>query len=97
MHPGAWLSETPLAQHGKVGSRMTLVTAHRYRDVVLALIALVQCYATRTQEGCAPLSYHATMAECRVLAEDYRRFDSKALARAGIPAVVSYSCVAINR
>jgi hypothetical protein len=37
------------------------------------------------------------MAECRVLAEDYRRFDGKALARAGIPAVVSYSCVAINR
>jgi hypothetical protein len=37
------------------------------------------------------------MVECRVLAEDYRRFDSKALARAGIPAVVSYSCVATNR
>jgi hypothetical protein len=31
------------------------------------------------------------MVECRILAEDYRRFDSKALARAGVPAVVSYS------
>jgi hypothetical protein len=67
------------------------------RVVVLAAIALVQCYATRTQEGCAPLSYHDTMTECRVLAEDYRRFDSKALARAGIPVVVSYSCVATSR
>jgi hypothetical protein len=37
------------------------------------------------------------MAECRVLAEDYRRFDSKALAHAGIPAVVSYRCVATKR
>ena len=74
-----------------------ILAAARYRAVVLAAIALVQCYATRTQDGCAPLSYHATMAECRVLAEDYRRFDSKALAHAGIPAVVSYSCVATKR
>jgi hypothetical protein len=77
--------------------QMTLPAGRRYRDVVLVAIALVQCYATRTQEGCAPLSYHDTMAECRVLAEDYRRFDSKVLARAGIPAVVSYSCVATSR
>jgi hypothetical protein len=77
--------------------QMTLPAGRRYRDVVLVAIALVQCYATRTQEGCAPLSYHDTMAECRVLAEDYRRFDSKAPARAGIPAVVSYSCVATSR
>ena len=49
---------------------MTLLAGRGYRDVVLAAIALVQCYATRTQNGCAPLSYHATMAECRVLAED---------------------------
>lgn len=73
-----------------VVARMTLAASRRYRDVVLAVIALVQCYATRTSDGCAPLSYHDTMVECRVLAEDYRRFDSKALARAGIPAVVSY-------
>ena len=45
---------------------------------VLAAIALVQCYATRPQDGCAPLSYHDTMAECRVVADDYRRFDTKA-------------------
>ena len=64
---------------------------------VLAAIALVQCYATRPQDGCAPLSYHHTMAECRVLAGDYRRFDTKALTRPGIPAVVSYRCVATDR
>ena len=56
---------------------MTLLAGRGYRDVVLAAIALVQCYATRTQNGCAPLSYHATMAECRVLAEDYQRFDCR--------------------
>jgi hypothetical protein len=75
---------------------MTLPAA-RYRDVLLAAIALVQCYATRSQDGCTPLSFHATMAECRALAGDYRRFDSRALVRAGIPAVVSYSCVTTNR
>ena len=63
---------------------MTLGASRRGRGVLLAAIVLVQCYATRTQDGCAALSYHATMAECRVLAEDYRRFDSKALAHAGI-------------
>jgi hypothetical protein len=26
---------------------------------------LIQCCATRTGDGCAPLSVHATMAECR--------------------------------
>jgi len=57
----------------------------------------VQCYATRSRDGCAPLSYHDTMAGCRVLAEEYRRFDSKAPERAGIPAVVSYRCVATDR
>ena len=56
---------------------MTLWASRGYRDVLLAAIALVQCYATRTQNGCAPLSYHATMAECRVLAEDYQRFDCR--------------------
>jgi hypothetical protein len=74
-----------------------ILAAARYRAVVLAAIALVQCYATRTQDGCAPVSYHATMAECRVLAEDYRRFDTKALNATGLPAVVSYRCVVTNR
>jgi hypothetical protein len=76
---------------------VTLPASRRYRSVVLAAIALVQCYATRTQDGCALLSYHATMAECRALAEDYRRFDSKALNATGLPAVVSYRCVGTNR
>jgi predicted aminopeptidase len=76
---------------------VTLPASHRYRSVVLAAIALVQCYATRTQNGCAPLSYYATMAECRALAEDYRRFDSKALNATGLPAVVSYRCIGTNR
>ena len=65
--------------------------------LVLAGIALVQCYATRTQDGCLPLSYHDTMAECRVLANDYRRFDTKALNGTGLPAVVSYRCIATGR
>jgi len=43
------------------------------------------------------LSYHDTVAECRGLADDYRRFDTKVLTRAGIPAVVSYHCVAADR
>ena len=37
------------------------------------------------------------MAECRVLAADYQRFDSKALNATGLPAVVSYRCVATDR
>ena len=74
---------------------VTLPASHR--SVVLAAIALVQCYATRSQDRCAPLSYHATMAECRALAEGYRRFDSKALNATGLPAVVSYRCVGTNR
>ena len=76
-----------------VVARMTRPAVH----VVLAGIALIQCYATRTSVGCAPLSYHETMAECRVRAGDYRRLDTKALTRAGIPAVVSYHCVATDR
>ena len=77
--------------------QMTLPSGRRYRDVLLAAIALVQCYATRTQDGCAPLSYHDTMAECRVLAADYRRFDTRAINATGLPAVVSYRCVATDR
>ena len=76
---------------------MTLWASRGYRDVLLAAIALVQCYATRTQDGCAPLSYHDTMAECRVLAADYRRFDTRAINATGLPAVVSYRCVATDR
>jgi len=37
---------------------MTLGASRRGRGVLLAAIALVQCYATRTQDGCAALSYH---------------------------------------
>jgi hypothetical protein len=37
------------------------------------------------------------MAECRALAEDYHRFDTKALKATGLPAVVSYHCVGTNR
>ena len=36
--------------------QMTLPAGRRYRDVIVAAIALVQCYASRTQEGCAPLT-----------------------------------------
>jgi hypothetical protein len=64
--------------------------------VLLALIALVQCYATRTQDGCAPLSYHATMAECRKLASEYQKFDTRDLRIKGVPAVVSYQCVTVK-
>jgi hypothetical protein len=31
--------------------QMTLPAGRRYRDVIVAAIALVQCYATRTQGG----------------------------------------------
>ena len=55
---------------------------------------LIQCYATRTGDGCAPLSVHATMAECRALASEYQKFDTRDLRVKGVPAVVSYHCVA---
>jgi hypothetical protein len=73
-----------------------MTPAARYRDVLLVLIALVQCYATRTQSGCAPLSYHATMAECGKLASEYQKFDTRDLRVKGVPAVVSYHCVAVS-
>jgi hypothetical protein len=57
-------------------------------------VVLIQCYATRTRDGCAPLSAHATMAECRTLAKEYQKFDTRALDVTGLPAVVSYRCVA---
>ena len=56
--------------------------------------ALIQCYATRTGSGCAPLSVHATMAECRELASEYRKFDTRALRVTELPVVVSYQCAA---
>jgi hypothetical protein len=34
------------------------------------------------------------MAECRALASEYRRFDTRALNVTGLPVVVSYRCVA---
>ena len=61
---------------------------------LLAGVALIQCYATRTKDGCAPLSAHATMAECRALAKEYGKFDTRALNVTGLPVVVSYRCVA---
>ena len=62
--------------------------------VLLVGVALIQCYATRTGDGCAPLSVHATMAECRKLASEYQKFDRRDLRVKGVPAVVSYQCVA---
>ena len=61
---------------------------------LLAFATLIQCYATRTRDGCAPLSEHATMAECRKLASEYQKFDTRDLRIKGVPAVVSYRCVA---
>ena len=64
--------------------------------VTLLAAALIQCYATRTGDGCVPLSKHATMAECRKLASEYQKFDTRDLRVKGVPAVVSYHCVAGN-
>ena len=63
---------------------------------ILTLLAatLIQCYATRTGDGCAPFSVHVTLAECRALASEYRKFDARALRVTGLPVVVSYRCVA---
>ena len=69
----------------------------RASSTLLALAAaLIQCYATRTSDGCTPLSEHATMAECRKLASEYQRFDTRDLRVKGVPAVVSYHCVIGN-
>ena len=64
--------------------------------VTLLAAALIQCYATRTGDGCMPLSVHATMAECRKLASEYQKFDTRDLRVKGVPAVVSYHCVAVE-
>jgi hypothetical protein len=42
------------------------------------------------------MSVHATMAECRALASEYRKFDTRALRVTGLPVVVSYQCVAVK-
>ena len=66
----------------------------RASSTLLALAAtLIQCYATRTGDGCVPLSVHATMAECGTLAREYQKFDTRALSVTRLPAVVSYRCV----
>ena len=63
-------------------------------SITLLAATLIQCYATRTGTGCAPLSVHATMAQCRELASEYRKFDTRALRVTELPVVVSYQCVA---
>jgi hypothetical protein len=57
---------------------------------------LIQCYGTRTRDGCAPMSVHARLAECRALASEYQKFDRRALNVTGLPAVVSYHCMAVK-
>ena len=58
---------------------------------LLVGVTLIQCYATRTRDDCTPMSSHATMAECRALAIEYRKFDTRAIRVTGLP---SYQCVA---
>jgi hypothetical protein len=65
--------------------------------ILLVGVALIKCYATRTGDGCALLSVHETMAECRALAKEYRKFDTRALNVTGLPVMVSYRCVARNQ
>jgi hypothetical protein len=62
--------------------------------ILLVGVALIKCYATRTGDGYALLSVHETMAECRALAKEYRKFDTRALNVTGLPVMVSYRCVA---
>jgi hypothetical protein len=79
-------------------SRPVVAMANRISVTLLAVAAtLIQCHATRTGDGCAPLSVHATMAECRALASEYRKFDARALSVTGLPVVVTYRCVAVDR
>ena len=73
---------------------MTVAMRSGASVTLLAFATLIQCYASRTGDGCAPLSEHATMAECRALAREYRKFDTRALNVTGLPVVVSYRCVA---
>jgi len=41
------------------------------------------------RDGCAPLSVHPTLAECRALASEYQKFDARALRVTGLPAMTS--------
>ena len=41
--------------------------------------ALIQRNAIGTGDGCAPLSVHPTLAECRAMASEYQKFDARAL------------------
>jgi hypothetical protein len=62
-------------------------------SALLVGVVLMQCYATRTNDGCVSLSVHTAMAECRALAKEYGKFDARALSVTGLPVVVSYRCV----
>lgn len=73
---------------------MRISLAAPSREILaLLLVTLMQCYATRSQSGCEPLSYPPSMAECQPLARQYQREDRRALAVTRLPAVVSYHCV----
>ena len=63
---------------------------------LLAFATLIQCYASRSGSGCQPLSWYKTIAECRALASEYRKFDTQALNVTGLPVVVSYRCMAVK-
>jgi len=63
---------------------------------LLVGMTLIQCYATRTKDDCTPMSVHATMTECRALASEYRKFDTRALRVTGLPVMVSCQCVAVK-
>ena len=73
---------------------MVTVAMRSGASVTLLAAALIQCYASRSGDGCQPLSWHSTMAECRKLASEYQKFDRRDLRVKGVPAVVSYQCVA---
>jgi hypothetical protein len=64
--------------------------------VPLLLVALLQCYATRTQSGCKPLSYHHGWTDCSPLARQFQREDNRALVVTGLPVAVHYRCVTIH-
>ena len=75
---------------------MVTVAMRSGASVTLLAAALIQCYASRSGDGCQPLSWHETMAECRALAKEYGKFDTRALRVTGLPVVVSYRCVAVE-
>jgi hypothetical protein len=85
---------------GQVQSPRRFDTLRQMRSgasvALLVGVTLIQCYATRTTDGCEPMSVHARLAECRALASEYRKFDTRALRVTGLPVVVSYDCVAVE-